>query len=232
MKLSPRLQAIADWIDHGARLADIGTDHGLLPIFCAMNGITALTVASDVRESPLASAIQNASECGVDNRIRFLLSPGLERIEADSVDTIVTAGMGGETIIDILSKAQWIRNEAVTLLLQPQSKINEVQHWLTENGFHAEKARLVRDAGRVYLVVRTRWDGTSRSDDPYFLHLLSGDVLLREYASHLLSRTEKQLLAFRGGNDSDERKKLEKIRALLLSACADETDPTDGEELK
>ena len=219
MKLSPRLQAIADWIDRGARLADIGTDHGQLPIYCAMNGITVQTIAADIRESPLASARRNAEICGVEDKITFLLSHGLERVAEGSVDTIVTAGMGGETIIDILSKPEWIRTSRVTLLLQPQSKIRELHQWLAENGFLTEKARLVRDSGRIYLILYVRWDGVARmEDDPYFLHLLSGDSLRAEYASRLLARTEKQLLAFHDEDDSEERTRLMEICAALKKA--------------
>ena len=216
MKLSPRLQAIADWIDRGARLADIGTDHGLLPIYCVMKGITAYTAACDIRERPLQSARNNAAAYGVEDRIEFILSSGLEHVEEGSVDTIAAAGMGGETIVSILSGADWIRNKNMTLLLQPQSKAEDLRHWLDENGFYADRAQLVRDSGRLYLVLRVRWDGGRRRTDPFWLGLLSGDELLGAYAAGLLRRCEKQLLAFRDETDDPAgRKELTELMTRL-----------------
>ena len=160
MKLSPRLQALADWIEPGSRLADIGTDHGLLPVYCVLSGLTVYTAACDIREQPLMSARRNASENGVGDRIEFILCSGLDRVKEGSVDTVIAAGMGGETIVSILDAAKWLRNEGITLLLQPQSKTLELQQWLAGNGFYTEKARLVRDSGRI----RTAWNSLPRTD--------------------------------------------------------------------
>ncbi len=226
MKLSPRLQAIADWIEKGSRLADIGTDHGLLPVYCVLNGYTDYTVACDIREQPLLSARRNAALYGAEDRIDFLLSSGLSRVEAGSVDTIVAAGMGGETIIGILSEAGWIRKNDITLLLQPQSKIPELQQWLENNGFYTEKARLVKDSGRIYLILCVHWDGAGRVSAPYFLNLLRNDELLGEYASRLLIRTDRQLLAFRGQEDTAEKLWLTNLRKELITTA----DPSGKEK--
>ena len=222
MKLSPRLQAIADWIEKGARLADIGTDHGMLPIYCVLNGITDTAAACDIKERPLLSARRNARAYGIEDRITFLLGPGLEPVDEGMADTIVAAGMGGETIRQILSGADWIRNSSITLLLQPQSKIMELRQWLGNNGFSAERARLVRAGGRIYLILRVHWDGMGRQDEPYYLHLLDRDELIGEYASHLLTRTEKQLLAFdRPSADPDERRRLMELCDRLKQISAE-----------
>ena len=174
MKLPPRLQAIADWIEPGARLADIGTDHGLLPVYCVLNGAVSRVFACDINESPLRAARRNAAACGAEEQISFVLSPGLEGLEEGSADTIAVAGMGGETIVGILSRTEWIRREDVTLLLQPQSKIAELQAWLRDNGFAADRARLVKDGGRIYLILRVLWNGSRMPEDPFFLGLLAG----------------------------------------------------------
>jgi len=216
MKLTPRLQAIADWIEEGARLADIGTDHGRLPVYCVLNGVTSYTAACDIRELPLLSARGTAREHGVEDRMDFILSDGLDRVKEESVDTVVAAGMGGETIVSVLSRAEWIRRKEIRLILQPQSKIAVLQEWLAGNGFFTEKARLVRDGGRIYLVQRVLWDGTVREPDPYCLERLAGDGLLKEYASRLLTGCDKRLLAFRSGaGDPGEKKKLTDLRARL-----------------
>lgn len=223
MKLSPRLQALADWIEPGSRLADIGTDHGLLPVYCVLSGLTVYTAACDIREQPLMSARRNALENGVGDRIEFILCSGLDRVKEGSVDTVIAAGMGGETIVSILDAAKWLRNEGITLLLQPQSKTLELQQWLAENGYYTEKARLVRDSGRIYLLMRVRWDGGCRKPDPYCLEQLAPDGLRKEYAGQLLRRCEKQLLAFRDEADgSAEKGKLTELRALFARLSEDD----------
>ena len=221
MKLPPRLQAIADWIEPGARLADIGTDHGLLPVYCVLNGAVSRVFACDINESPLRAARRNAAACGAEEQISFVLSPGLEGLEEGSADTIAVAGMGGETIVGILSRTEWIRREDVTLLLQPQSKIAELQAWLRDNGFAADRARLVKDGGRIYLILRVLWNGSRMPEDPFFLGLLAGDALRGPYAAQLLRKTEKQLLAFRDGRgDPEEKRKLAEMCRMLREASA------------
>ena len=225
MKLPPRLQAIADWIEPGARFADIGTDHGLLPVSCVLNGTVSRVYACDINESPLRAARRNAAASGAEDRISFVLAPGLEGLEEGSADTIAVAGMGGETIVGILSRTEWIRRQDVTLLLQPQSKTAELQTWLRDNGFAADRARLVKDGGRIYLILRVRWDGSRMPDDPFFLGLLAGDALRGPYAAQLLRKTEKQLLAFRDGRgDPEEERKLAETCRMLREA----SEPVSG----
>ena len=117
---------------------------------------------------------------------------------------------------------EWIRRKDVTLLLQPQSKIGELQTWLRDNGFAAEKARLAKDGGRIYLILCVRWDGSRRPDDPFFLGLLAGDALRGAYAAQLLRKTEKQLLAFRDGRGDPEKERIlaETCRLLKEASAA------------
>jgi len=148
--LSKRLSCIANHVEKGSRVVDVGTDHGYIPSWLIENGICSYVIASDIRPGPLKRAENTAHHAGVHNSIKFVLCNGLEGCDEESVDTVIIAGMGGETIINILSAAPWARKKS--LIIQPQSKIPLLRSWLAKNGYRITSAELVYDAGRIYLV--------------------------------------------------------------------------------
>jgi len=126
INLRPRLLVIAERIPHGARVVDVGTDHGKLPLWLLQNGVMNDVVGIDIAEAPLAKARLLAEKHGVGLDLRK--SDGLQNIIASDVDTIVIAGMGGETMIDILAAAPWSMTKL--LLLQPMSRSERLLAWL------------------------------------------------------------------------------------------------------
>ena len=149
--MPPRLAAIAAQVPAGARLADVGTDHGLLPIWLLQRRKISCAIASDLRPGPLEHAVANAAACGVSG-VRFLLCDGLDGVAAGEADTVVIAGMGGETIADILSRAPWTRDGA-HLLLQPMSKPEALRGALADLGLRVRAETLAADSGRLYAVL-------------------------------------------------------------------------------
>ena len=106
LQLQPRLQCIASLVQKGARLADVGTDHGYLPVYLLQEGTIERAIASDINALPLDHARATAEEYGVTEKIDFRLCPGLAFIRADECDTVAIAGMGGETILGILEASR------------------------------------------------------------------------------------------------------------------------------
>ena len=153
MKLSKRLGAVAAFIEKGAAVADIGTDHGYLPVFLARNKLAGSIFASDMSAGSLGSARRSASKYGVEDLITFINAPGLSGIVGAEVDTVVIAGMGGETIIGILTDAPWILDRDIRLILQPQTKVYELSRWLIENGYTVQDAELVIEKDKYYTVI-------------------------------------------------------------------------------
>lgn len=143
INLSVRLQTIADLIPHGSRVADIGTDHGYLPIWLVQQGIAAFVAACDVNRGPLEHARRSAAEYGLEDALSFRLGNGLACINPGEVDTVVIAGMGGETMISILEAAPWVNAPEVHLLLQPQTKAEVLRSWLARQGYSFLEERLV-----------------------------------------------------------------------------------------
>ena len=149
--LTPRLATIANLIPQNARLADVGTDHGLLPIRLLQDNRISMAVATDIRPGPLDRGKANAVQHGTEN-ISFRLCNGLEAVAPHEVDTVVIAGMGGENIVDILKMAPWCA-EGVRLILQPMSRPEVLRGALNELKIKILSETLVVDSGRLYSVI-------------------------------------------------------------------------------
>ena len=80
MKLSDRLEMIASFVEPGNRLADIGTDHGYVPIYLVQTGRVPSALAMDVRKGPLLRAEEHIREAGLSGRIQTRLSDGLKKL--------------------------------------------------------------------------------------------------------------------------------------------------------
>mgnify|MGYP004589247721 CR=1 FL=1 len=209
LQLQPRLQCIASLVPQGARLADVGTDHGYLPVWLLQHGRIESAIASDINALPLDHARATAREYGVTERMDFRLCPGLAKIRTEECDAIAIAGMGGETILGILEAAPWTRDGAHTLILQPQTKVDLLRRWLCESGYRFLEEKLVRDKEQLYVVFRVTGGDKRRVSEADALtgFLLGDDPLYGEYlAQHLAKlRRAAQGLAVSSLSDRDAR---------------------------
>lgn len=196
LQLQPRLQLLADMVPQGCRLADIGTDHGYLPVWLLQRGRIQSAIAADIGSEPLAHARRTAAEYGVEG-LSFRLCDGLTGIAPEEADTVVIAGMGGETIIAILSAAAWTKDGAHTLLLQPMTKTADLRKWLAVNGYCFTEERLVWDKNYLYPVLRvTRGESSQLTE----LQALTGVLLAEDplYGEYLAQHEEKLRRATEG----------------------------------
>jgi len=156
LPLSDRLLACCGFIAPGDRVADVGCDHGYLGIHLLRSGIASTVIASDVKEGPLQSAVRNSEKYGVRDRISFYLSDGVRNIPRD-FDTLVCAGMGGDTMVSILSAAPWLKQEQYRLVLQCQSKTPMLRQYLSENGWRITEETVLKDGKFLYTVMEVLW---------------------------------------------------------------------------
>ena len=157
MILPQRLLKVAGFIEKGAAVADIGTDHGLLPVYLALHSLARRIIASDVSAGSLSAAIRSAQLYGVCEQISFVNAPGLTGLSKNDADTIIIAGLGGETIMGILDEAPRLNRHNIKYILQPQSKINLLCNWLHDNGYVIHDAALALDRGKYYCVLLVKW---------------------------------------------------------------------------
>lgn len=154
VKLSKRMSAVASMVTKGNRLADIGTDHGYVPISLVENRYIPSAIAMDINQGPLDKAREHIRAQGLSNCIETRLSDGVEALEAWEADTILIAGMGGELIIHILTAGEEVCKKAKELVLQPQSDIDKVRKFLRENGYLIQDEDMILEDGKFYPMMR------------------------------------------------------------------------------
>ena len=142
IKLSKRLKAVADYVDNGARLADIGSDHAYLPTYLMQKLVIDFAVAGEVVKGPFEIAKNHVSEADLSDRIEVRLANGLGAIEnTDKIDTIVIAGMGGILISEILEAGKEKLGHVKRLILQPNNHEESLRQWLVNHQFVIKKKR-------------------------------------------------------------------------------------------
>lgn len=154
--LSPRLFSIAQWVHPGAHVADIGADHGQLSVWLLKSERAQFVIATDLRDGPLSAARSLVAKNKLEDRCRFIRCDGLSGLAPGDADTLILAGMGGETIAGILRAAPWTRKGAHRLLLQPMSKAELLREFLAEHGFEIEQERLVQERHILYPLLNVR----------------------------------------------------------------------------
>ncbi len=228
--LSPRLLTCAGMVQ-GRTVCDIGTDHAYLPVWLITNGRADRVIATDVREGPLRAAKETLKRFGVSDRIALCLSDGFERIDPAGLTDAVIAGMGGETIRDILAApaAAFLQN-GVNLILQPMTKAEVLRIWLAENGFSVTKETAVKDS-RVYTVMQAHCTGERHplsAAESYIGKLQRSDPLTALYASGVLERLGSKAAGLAASGSTKEAAEIRRLIAEiqnLLNINAEKEEP-------
>lgn len=235
IQLTPRLAAIAKEIKPGETLADIGTDHGFLPIALWEQRICPHVILTDVNEGPLYRAEENCRQRYPEQRFDLRLGNGLQVLEPSEVDVVTIAGMGGILMTEILGEDLEKSWSFKRLILQPRNNIGLLRHWLYDHCFSITGEQLVRE-GRFICEVLTVVPiekasllslGSDCIEWQYPRRLLEFiGPLTKEYLTDRLELEEKILLSMEsGGQDAltlrRQRNRVLYMRDLLRDACAE-----------
>lgn len=173
MKLSRRLETIASFVTPGNSLADIGTDHGYIPVSLAQNGTVPRALAMDLRNGPLLRAQAHIREAGVGRLVETRLSDGMLALRPGEADTVIIAGLGGELLIRILADGESVKDDAGNTLrasvkefvLSPHTEWGAVRKYLRTHGYRLIRETVIFDEGKYYTVMKAvnaddpRWAG-------------------------------------------------------------------------
>ena len=154
MELSKRLYAVASLVTEGASVADIGTDHGYIPIYLTEQKIASKVIALDINKGPLERARMHIIGHGLKNQIETRLSDGLKAVDPGEVDTMIAAGMGGGLVIKILEEGKDVVDQLYTCILQPQSEIQRVREYLATNHLKIIAEDMVEEDGKFYPMMK------------------------------------------------------------------------------
>lgn len=156
IQLSKRLQYVADFITPGLVLADIGTDHGFIPIYMVLADKSPKAFAMDINEGPLERATEHIQEKGLEGKIETRLSDGLQKLNGNEAESVLIAGMGGSLVIKILDEGKHALEGVKELVLSPHTEADLVRAYLKTTDFVIEKEGMVIDAGKYYVVIKAR----------------------------------------------------------------------------
>lgn len=232
MRLSRRLQMVADQVLSGGVLADIGCDHGFTSIFLVSNGLVRKAIAMDVREGPLGRAAEHVAESGLQEQIELRLSDGMDGLRPGEADTILISGMGGALMEQILQEHPEVTKAAQELVLSPQSEVYRIRTCLHELGFRIAREDMVQDMGKYYVALRAVPGKEHYSKTVEYTYgrdlILQKHPVFRQYMQAERHRVAAILTQFPGDSDLERREQLQQeaetidlVLALLGSSVPD-----------
>ncbi|MDA3847812.1 MAG: class I SAM-dependent methyltransferase [Vallitaleaceae bacterium] len=151
--LTKRLESIASYVGQGAIVADVGTDHGYIPIELARRGIVKKAYALDINKGPLEKAEANITAYGLNHIVKTAISDGLLSLEDESVDTVIIAGMGGNLISKILREGTAQLKHIKRLILSPHLDVNLVRKTVHQLGFCIIEENMIIDENQYYNIL-------------------------------------------------------------------------------
>ncbi|MBR0158817.1 MAG: flavodoxin-dependent (E)-4-hydroxy-3-methylbut-2-enyl-diphosphate synthase [Clostridia bacterium] len=213
---SHRLDKVCAQLGRGKCLLDVGTDHGLLPIFAIRRGAAERAIASDLRKGPLAKCRENVARAGLTDRIEMRRGDGLDVLTPGEADMIAICGMGGLLIEEILTRgiAQGRIAKGTKLVLAPNTHEAEVRRLVYSPAFERVRETAVREAGQVYIVISCVYKGTDLSATRGPLrpeHFIGNGRLPAYYYRKVLRRASERMTGLRAGGLKTEaaRRELE-----------------------
>jgi len=224
MELSERLNSIVKHIEKTEILADIGTDHGYIPIYSIENEICNKAIAIDINKDPLDKARLNAIIEGVDDKIDFRLADGIKGLKKEEANVVVIAGMGGNLIRDILEESIGTVESINYLILQPAQNPEILREYLYTNDYEVIKEDLCYDEEIYYEVFKVkRKAGESTILDSLYYEispklLMEKHPLMKDYLEEKVSNYKRIEGFIKEGTDNAKvRKELIKEKINIIS---------------
>ena len=156
MELSERLKFILENVEKTEVLADIGTDHGYIPIYAVKNNIVDKAIACDINKEPLDKAKLNCILENIDENVEFRLGNGLKVLDKEEVNVVIIAGMGGNLIRDILEEDIDKVKSLDYLVLQPAQNPEVLREYLYNNEYEVINEDLCYEENKYYELFKVR----------------------------------------------------------------------------
>ena len=170
LKLTDRLLKIAELVSEGKRVADIGTDHGYIPVYLLNNNKINYAILADVNKGPLENARKEVRHNKLEEKVDLRLGSGLEVLNPNEVDEVIIAGMGGILISELLEAKKEVAHTVDKLILQPMQAQEELRKYLYNNGYEILDEVLVKEDFRIYEIIVAKYTAanTNVEDEIYY----------------------------------------------------------------
>ncbi|MEG0895479.1 MAG: class I SAM-dependent methyltransferase [Oscillospiraceae bacterium] len=203
MLLDNRLMAIASLVRKNSFVCDVGTDHAYIPIYLAQNGISQNIIACDIAIKPLESAAKNIADNNLTDKIKTVLSNGLENVPSN-IEDIIIAGMGAELICNIISASAFIKDKDKRLILQPMTHTPFLRKQLYSMGFEIEKEIPIIEDKHTYTVILSRY--VAKTEDISEVFSIIGKIPNTQYGNIYIRRYIDKLKAITKGIENSSQK--------------------------
>ncbi|KAA0967034.1 tRNA (adenine-N(1))-methyltransferase [Sporosarcina sp. ANT_H38] len=221
-RLSNRLKAVASFVEEGAVVADIGSDHAYLPCFLIHTKKVEKAVAGEVAKGPYESALKNVRREGFSKEITVRMADGLFAIEKnDAVDTVTIAGMGGPLIATILESGKDRLSQVKRIITQPNIYSRAIREWAVSNEWEIVNEQILKEDGKIYEIIVMEKGLAAYGE----LELMAGPFLLASKTEVFIEKWESELLewnrvldALKKTNETDaiKTKKAQLVRHIDL----------------
>lgn len=227
IRLDSRLSAVAELVREGKVVADIGTDHAYLLGFLLQQGKIGKGIAADLRKGPLENARKTLLDSGELDKVRLVLSDGLDELKAGDCEDIVIAGMGGILIKEILERTPWVFDEKIHIVAQPMTHAEVLRRFFLENGFKILKESSATDGKRYYCIISAQYDGIRREAEEWYTYvgelIKNLDEISQTYINKTVATLEKKLEAMKKA-DVESIGSLEDTVATLKKKITEENN--------
>ncbi len=199
-----RLDAVKSLVKNGDILCDVGSDHALLPIMLIKSGVIEKAIACDINIGPLESGRKNAVLHRVTG-IEFVLSDGLTSVDSH-FDVAAICGMGGETVIKIITDAK--EKAKCRLILQPMTAIEKVRAFLWQNGYVIDREEFAYEDSKSYCVISAVFTGENTPfsyADTYLGEIRPETELFYKWHKKISDSAKKRIL---GAKTEKEKKNI------------------------
>lgn len=217
MKLTPRLQKIADFVPEGAKVADVGTDHAYIPVYLAREKNIERLIASDINEGPLDSAKSYVTASELKDTIELRLGNGMKVLEENEVDTVIIAGMGGLLIAEIMEDSKNVCKSVDRFILQPMVGMRELRQYLESNEYIVSDESLVREGNKLYQILLVEKGNEKVEDDIFYDFsnklIENKDPLLKDYLNREIDKLSKIIENIQEKGSDENKKRADELKA-------------------
>lgn len=228
LKLTNRLLKIASLVSENKRLADIGTDHGYIPVYLLNEGKINFAILSDINKGPLENARSEVKRNKLEDKVDLRLGSGIEVLKKGEVDEVIIAGMGGILIGELLEANKEVAHSVDRLILQPMQAQEELRQYLLNNGYEILDECLEKEDFRIYEIIVAKYTGknTHLEDNIYYeigkKLIENKDELLVEFVENKIKKYNN-IISKLGNKDTEAviakrnlaNERIEKLKELI-----------------
>lgn len=222
MELSIRLKTIASMVDKCNCIADIGTDHGYIPIELIKNNICVKAIASDINKGPVKKANMNITLEDLQEKIDCRLGAGLTTVKVGEVQGIIIAGMGGNLIRDIIEQGLYVFKKSNFAVLQPVQNPEVLREYIYKSGYDIVDEELCIDENKFYEIIKIHYNDKVKKIDSIFYEIGKALIdkkhpLISEFIKFKIINYNKILNNIKEDTESAKKRKVEiKIKIQKL----------------